>query len=193
MDVDTSLLSTLAKDGGPPDRGDWGHDADDVIVNMKSTPAETRLKAKQHLQRPGPGDPVLQQPYAAQYAQGGQQRPEYGGGHGYGNTPPQGAQGVHAAGSAFIRVSAGVLFMLVLRGQSVASACAFADGGAVAIVEQEQARSARPSGGGTRADPRVLWEDTKRWVDQIRKASTSTKQLFADLQIEESVLTDWYR
>jgi len=128
VDVDTSLLSTLAKDGGPPDRGDWGHDADDVIVNMKSTPAETRLKAKQHLQRPGPGDPVLQQPYASQYAQGGQQRPEYGGGHVYGNKPPQGAQGVHAAGSAFIRVSAGVLFMLVLRGQSVASACAFADG-----------------------------------------------------------------
>ena len=63
----------------------------------------------------------------------------------------------------------------------------------MALVEQEQARSARPSGGGAQADPRVLWEDTKKWVDQIRKASTSTKQFFADLQIEESVLSDWYR
>ena len=93
MDVDTSLLSTLAKNVGQPDRE---HDADDVIVNMKSTPAETRILVKSNLQRPRPGDPVLQQPYALQHAQGGQQRPQYGGGHGYGNTPPQGAQGVNA-------------------------------------------------------------------------------------------------
>ena len=46
-------------------------------------------------QQPRPGDPGFQQPYASQYAQGGQQRPEYGGGHGYGNTPPQAAQGAH--------------------------------------------------------------------------------------------------
>ena len=61
-------------------------------------------------------------------------------------------------------------------------------------VVQEQARSARPAGsGGQQNDPKVLWEDTKKWVDQIKKKSASSKQFLADLQIEESVLNDWYR
>jgi len=39
----------------------------------------------------------------------------------------------------------------------------------------------------------VLWEDTKKWVDQIKKASTSKQQFLQDLLIDEHILESWYR
>jgi len=41
------------------------------------------------------------------------------------------------------------------------------------------------------ADPKVLWEDTKKWVDQIRKAM-NMQQFLHDAQIDENQLNCWY-
>jgi len=43
------------------------------------------------------------------------------------------------------------------------------------------------------ADPKILWEDTKKWVDQIRKATPNTQQFLDDLQIDAAQLNVWYR
>ena len=42
------------------------------------------------------------------------------------------------------------------------------------------------------ADPIVLWEDTKKWVDQIRKATPDKQKFLQYLQIDEQSLEAWY-
>jgi len=42
------------------------------------------------------------------------------------------------------------------------------------------------------ANPTVLWEDTKKWVDQIRKASRSQAEFLGILQIDQETLQQWY-
>ena len=42
------------------------------------------------------------------------------------------------------------------------------------------------------ADPTVLWEDTKKWVDQIRKATPDKQKFLQYLQIDEQSLEAWY-
>ena len=55
---------------------------------------------------------------------------------------------------------------------------------------QQQAGNSRPSAQGCQAvDARVLWKDTKKWMDQ----AMGNRHFLAALQIEESVLSDWYR
>jgi hypothetical protein len=152
---------------------------------------------------PRPGDPGFQAGYTQQYAQqgGGQQRPGYGGAGAYaygsgqgqgapgGNSPAQPGNPAHMANSVprqpvcfFLHVAARCARICVLT-----TLC-------VPLAVQEQARPARPAGSAQQsgADPQVLWEDTKKWVDQVRKACSSQQQLLIDLQIEENVLKDWY-
>ena len=42
------------------------------------------------------------------------------------------------------------------------------------------------------ADPIVLWEDTKKGVDSIRKASPDKQKLLQHLNIDEQSLEAWY-
>ena len=44
----------------------------------------------------------------------------------------------------------------------------------------------------SRKDPKVLWEDTKKWVDDIRKFGTNMQQFLHDAQIDENQLKRWY-
>ena len=44
----------------------------------------------------------------------------------------------------------------------------------------------------TCADPQVLWEDTKKWVDQIHKFMPDIQQFLRDSQIDETQLNLWY-
>ena len=45
---------------------------------------------------------------------------------------------------------------------------------------------------GAGAHPMVLWEDTKKWVDQIRKATPDKQKFLQYLQIDEQSLEAWY-
>ena len=38
----------------------------------------------------------------------------------------------------------------------------------------------------------VLWEDTKKWVDQIRKATPDKQKFLQYLQIDEQSLEAWH-
>ena len=42
------------------------------------------------------------------------------------------------------------------------------------------------------ASPTALWENTKKWVDQIRKATPDKQKFLNHLQIDESSLEAWY-
>ena len=45
----------------------------------------------------------------------------------------------------------------------------------------------------TAAGPLMLWEDTKKWVDQIKKISKTKQQILQVLAIDEHTLDEWYR